>query len=122
MKLHVLSDLHTEFGDFNPPETDADIVVLAGDIGVGTEGIEWGARQFPAIPIVYVPGNHEFYGQDIRSAHLLSEVAPDNIQVLDDKACKIDGVRFLGSTLWTDFKFNGEGEAWFARQQAGEHH
>ena len=39
MKLLVLSDLHTEFGDFNPPEADADIVVLAGDIGVGTTGI-----------------------------------------------------------------------------------
>jgi len=33
MKIHVLSDLHTEFADFVPPETDADVVVLAGDIG-----------------------------------------------------------------------------------------
>lgn len=38
MKLHVLSDLHTEFADFDLPETDADVVVLAGDIGVGTGG------------------------------------------------------------------------------------
>ena len=35
MKLHILSDLHTEFDDFDPPETGADVVVLAGDIGVG---------------------------------------------------------------------------------------
>jgi hypothetical protein len=30
MKLHILSDLHTEFSDFEPPETDADVVVLGG--------------------------------------------------------------------------------------------
>ena len=35
MKLHILSDLHTEFADFSPLATDADVVVLAGDIGVG---------------------------------------------------------------------------------------
>jgi len=39
MKIQLLSDLHNEFyrGDI-PPEisqTDADLVVLAGDIGVG---------------------------------------------------------------------------------------
>ena len=44
MKLHVLSDLHTEFADFSPPETDADVVVLAGDIGVGLRGVEWAAN------------------------------------------------------------------------------
>ena len=40
MKIHILSDLHTEFSDFDPPETDADVVVLAGDIGAGPSGIE----------------------------------------------------------------------------------
>lgn len=38
MKLQILSDLHTEFADFDLPETDAEIVVLAGDIGVGMGG------------------------------------------------------------------------------------
>jgi len=37
MKLHILNDLHIEFEDFDPPATDADVVVLAGDIGVGME-------------------------------------------------------------------------------------
>jgi len=35
MKLHILNDLHNEFEDFEPPATDADVVVLTGDIGVG---------------------------------------------------------------------------------------
>ena len=45
MKIHLLSDLHTEFAPFQPPATDADVIVLAGDVGVGTRGLpairEW---------------------------------------------------------------------------------
>ena len=37
MKLHLLNDLHIEFGDFAPPATDADVVILAGDISVGLD-------------------------------------------------------------------------------------
>ncbi len=65
MKIHILSDLHTEFTDFSPPDNDADIVILAGDIGVGLGGIEWAADKFPKTPVIYVPGNHEYYGHDI---------------------------------------------------------
>lgn len=118
MKLHVLSDLHTEFSDFDPPDTDADIVVLAGDIGVGASGIEWVARVYPDVPVVYVPGNHEFYGHDVRDMEMLLNAAPPNVRVLSDCSCEIAGVRFLGATLWTDFKFNGEAETWFSQQTA----
>lgn len=118
MKLHILSDLHTEFGDFDPPETDADIVVLAGDIGVGAVGVEWAARQFGEKPVIYIPGNHEYYHHDIGITDELKSGAPANIHVLDRNVFKIDGVRFLGTTLWTDFRLNGEGEAWFSRQKA----
>ena len=41
MRIRVLSDLHLEFKDWNPPKADADVVVLAGDIHVGVKGIEW---------------------------------------------------------------------------------
>ncbi len=47
MKLHILSDLHTEFADFVPPETNAEAVILAGDIGVGVEGMRWRRATFP---------------------------------------------------------------------------
>ncbi len=118
MKLHVLSDLHTEFAAFEPPRTGADVVILAGDIGVGTDGIDWAARVFPDRPVVYVPGNHEYYGHDIaRAADLWTDV-PDHVRLLDDDACEIDGVRFLGSTLWTDFRFYGEADAPAARRHA----
>ena len=32
MKIHILNDLHIEFGDFMPPATEADVVILAGDL------------------------------------------------------------------------------------------
>ncbi len=118
MKLHVLSDLHTEFADFSPPETDADVVILAGDIGVGLGGIEWAARRFPKALVIYVPGNHEFYDHDIGLTGELKAAAPSNIHVLNNDMLELDGIRFVGSTLWTDFKLYGEGEAWFARQRA----
>lgn len=118
MKLHILSDLHTEFADFDPPETDADIVVLAGDIGTGAAGIEWAARQFGEKPVVYVPGNHEYYDHDIGIMEELKSAAPANIHVLNRNSYESGGVRFLGTTLWTDFRLSGEGEAWFARQRA----
>ena len=118
MKLHVLSDLHTEFADFSPPETDADVVILAGDIGVGLGGIEWAARQFPKAPVIYVPGNHEFYGHDIGLTDELKAAAPANIDVLNNDKLELHGIRFLGSTLWTDFNLHGDEEAWFARQCA----
>jgi Icc-related predicted phosphoesterase len=118
MKLHVLSDLHTEFAEFSPPETDADVVILAGDIGVGMRGIEWAAGQFPKDPVINVPGTHEYYGHDIDLVEELVKQSPPNIHVLNNDKVLIDGVRFVGSTLWTDFRLYGEGEAWFARQRA----
>ena len=118
MKLHVLSDLHTEFADFSPPGTDSDVVVLAGDIGVGLGGVEWAARRFSEVPVIYVPGNHEFYDHDIGLAGELKAAAPAEIYVLSNDRLELDGVRFVGSTLWTDFKLYGEGEEWFARQRA----
>ena len=118
MKIHVLSDLHTEFAAFAPPRTEADVIVLAGDIGVGAEGIEWAAGTFPDRPVVYVTGNHEYYGHDIGLAAELRDAAPDNVRVLENAAIEIDGVRFLGSTLWTDFDFYGEAESADARRFA----
>ena len=60
MKLHILSDIHLEFAGFDPPATDADVVVLAGDIGIGPGAVAWAAVTFPQ-PVLLVPGNHEYY-------------------------------------------------------------
>jgi predicted phosphodiesterase len=108
MRLHLLSDLHLEFEDFAPPPTDADVILLPGDIHVGVKGIEWAKRTFGK-PVIYVPGNHEFYRQNIDKLGAEMEAAAhgSNVHVLRDEEIVIDGVRFLGGTLWTDFKYSG---------------
>ena len=62
MKIQFFSDIHLEFGEFDIPATDADVIVAAGDIGVGLQGIEW-LKRFNR-PTIYVAGNHEYYGGD----------------------------------------------------------
>ena len=118
MEMHILNDLHTEFEDFAPPVTDADVVVLAGDIGVGMQGLRWAKTRFPDKPVIYVPGNHEFYHHDIALIDELKAQAPVHIHVLNDDRIVIDGVRFLGSILWTDFALFGEADKYFAMQTA----
>jgi len=118
MKLHVLNDLHIEFEDFEPPATDTEVVVLAGDIGVGMGGLQWAEKRFPDRPVIYVPGNHEFYHHDITRIEELKEQAPGHIHVLNDDQIIIDGVRFLGSIMWTDFALFGEADKFFAMQAA----
>ena len=109
MKLNLLSDLHLSCGRLEIPETDADVVILAGDIARPAEAMAW-ALGFDK-PVLYVPGNHEFYGSslDATVAELKRLSAGTRIHVLDDERLVIDGVRFLGSTLWTDFQLFGAG-------------
>lgn len=117
MKIRILSDLHLEFLDWTPPKASADVVVLAGDIHVGVDGILWGRKHFPEAHILYVPGNHEFYGLEMQSAlHDLRQVAKtSNVVLLDADETIIEGVRFLGATLWTDFELYGNEPAAVAR-------
>jgi predicted phosphodiesterase len=110
MKLNILSDLHLSLGALDIPRNDADVVILAGDIARPREAIAW-ALGF-AKPVLYVAGNHEFYGGSIAgAADTLKQLsAGTRIRVLDNDEIIIDGVRFLGTTLWTDFMLFGEGE------------
>lgn len=120
MRIHVLSDLHIEFEPYEPARVDCDIVVLAGDIGVGTRGLEWISAEFQHIPAIYVAGNHEFYGNAL--PHLSRKLAlssqASTVTFLECKATTLDGVRFLGCTLWTDFHGTGDrSESMLAAQE-----
>jgi predicted phosphodiesterase len=110
MKLNVLSDLHLGFEPFERPLNDADVVVLAGDIARPREAATW-ALGFDK-PVLYIAGNHEFYGGSIDGAATELErlCHGTHVHVLDDREVVIDGVRFLGTTLWTDFDLFGAGE------------
>lgn len=108
MKLNILSDLHVGFSAHDTPLNDADLVVLAG-FAPPRQAAQWAMRLTK--PVVYVLGNHEFYGSSIEAAtgELERLCAGTQVHVLDNDEVVIDGVRFLGTTLWTDFLLFGAG-------------
>ena len=105
MRLRILSDLHLETGDFSPPPADADVVILAGDIHVRRQAVPWIQKYFPSQPVLYVAGNHEFYGSSVKGwfSDLRSAIEGSNICLLENESIQIGDLTFLGCTLWTDF-------------------
>ena len=111
VRLLILSDLHLEFSTFRPPSPDLyDLAVLAGDIAVGCKAVHWAKRSsiFAGKPVVFVAGNHEFYNSErTRMLGQLREAAAGtNVHLLDRDEVILHGVRFLGTTLWTDFELD----------------
>jgi hypothetical protein len=110
MKIGVLSDLYIDkLGSPPAPEVMPDVLVLAGNIGCGTQGIEWAEKTYPC-PIVYVLGNYSYRGHDIETAddELRARAWGTNFHILQDETLIIRGVRFIGTTLWTDFGLFGD--------------
>lgn len=106
MILNIISDLHNEFRELAPP-TEGDVLILAGDIDVSV-----GAKDFinQALAngykrVLYVLGNHEFYhteySRTIAEWVLYSNRQP-GLEVLHNRTVEYEGVRFIGTTLWTD--------------------
>jgi hypothetical protein len=113
MKLRIWSDVHTEFGrlEWHGREDDKEtVLVIAGDFMVlptGYDSIDDLRKlcdQFKAV--IYVAGNHEFYGsfylEALEQLRGLGDEIP-NLHFLDGDYAIIDNVRFVGGTLWTDF-------------------
>ena len=111
LRLLILSDLHLEIASFVPLKgLEFDVVILAGDIhNPGSKVIQWARRASvfgESVPIILVPGNHEFYGRRLDSELELMrrETVGTNLHILNEDVIEIAGVRFLGTTLWTDFR------------------
>ncbi|MDZ4296857.1 MAG: metallophosphoesterase [Moraxellaceae bacterium] len=110
LKLMILSDLHLDSCNFTMREDiDFDVVVVAGDLcDSGPHGVAWLAQSSfnRGKPVIYVPGNHEFYSYPM--PHTLSgmrqQATNTPIHLLDRGTVIIDGVRFVGCTLWTDWQ------------------
>jgi len=103
LRIRIYSDLHLEREAFSPQGGDADLVVLAGDIANGAAGIEWARATFTA-PVLYLAGNHEYYDGEFESVQAAMRAAAGGpVELLDCSATVIDGIRFLGCTLWTDY-------------------
>ncbi len=140
MRLQLLSDLHLEA---NPhfvaePAAGADLLVLAGDVGsyqarsAGAMGEpDWGLQRFSPLPqyaawptpVLFVPGNHEYDGLDFDQAHEGLRAACDRLGIiwLEREQLLLDGVRFLGTTLWADYDALAQGlDLTRALQQRGK--
>lgn len=80
----------------------ADVLVAAGDIGIGLQAIPW--LEQCGKPVIYVTGNHEYYGGDIVSIDnaIRANAAQSQIHFLQNESLCLDDVRFIGTTLWTD--------------------
>ena len=119
MNIQPLADTHIEMEPCDIPVA-GDVVVLAGDIGVGVEGVRWATEQFGGTPTIYVAGNHTFYGHVFPDtlADLRAEAEGSSVHVLENDELVLDGVRFLGAKLWTDFCLQGLAQQEFAMATA----
>jgi len=116
MRLLILSDLHHELWREKAPHIDSkfscpDIVILAGDISGGAKAVEWAASPFANTPVLYVAGNHEAYGKNLDDVQDDIEAAcldVPNVHFLNCSEYIHENVRFIGATLWTDFKLLGD--------------
>lgn len=119
MKIAYISDLYNDFlRDIGLPIPDieldeaADVLVLAGNIDVQEHGAIYAVKQSQrlGIPVLYVLGNHEFYEaqeEPVRD-RIKTITRGTDVHVLDAESIIIDGVMFIGATLWSDFMLCGE--------------
>lgn len=121
MKIQLLSDLHNEFlrgsspvlshgWSGSIPQTESDLIILAGDIDTGTKGIEWAISESDRLckKIVYIPGNHEYYGHEYFDlAEKMSALCEGHdVYCLNPGVFIQDDLRIIGATLWTDYRVN----------------
>lgn len=127
MKIQLLSDLHLEsHPQFQAhPAPGADVLVLAGDIGSYQPGSQllaldepdFGLARFSPlpttqggagwpVPVIFVPGNHEYDGLDFEATHARLQQVCRRLGLiwLERRSLVMQGVRLLGTTLWTDFE------------------
>lgn len=120
MKIQLVSDLHLESQPQVQvqPASGADVLVLAGDIGSYQSGsaltaqgdADFGLRRFSPrhgwpTPVLYVPGNHEYDGLDFDATHERLQAVCKRLGIvwLERRTHTLGAVRFVGTTLWTDF-------------------
>jgi len=114
MNIQLCSDLHLCWGDLVLP--GGEVLIMAGDVfeasdwTKGTKAattydrfieVELAKYQF----VLYVFGNHEYYGSHYDKArHIIECQLPNHVKILEDDYMGLDGIRFWGAPLWTSMK------------------
>ncbi len=108
MKIGYVSDLHCEMCSEIIPVPEVDVLVFAGDIHVRPKLLKdylLRLRSKTDAKFIYVMGNHEYYGHtfpDIQQNYKNQVAKVPDAVLLERQSCMIDGVKFLGTTLWSD--------------------
>ena len=132
-KIHALSDIHDDasrqhVGNWRIPATDADVIVVAGDIAgrLATQGRDWLEAQVQRLgkPIVAVAGNHDFrkvsLDREIDRFHDRQRGSDVWLLGGDIATCAtVAGIRFVGNTLWTDYAISGDVDAGMRAHERG---
>ncbi|BCU77497.1 metallophosphoesterase [Luteolibacter sp. LG18] len=120
MRIRILSDLHQEFGLTEIPRTEADLIVLAGDISTKLNALPWIREFCGTTPAAYLCGNHEYYGDQLPKIadKIRAALVGSNIRFLENDHFDLHGWHIYGCTLWTDMALLGPWEAGAA--EAGE--
>lgn len=114
LEIGFFSDLYLEKNPAVKMSTASlDLLICLGDLRSGIDGAKKAIQDLKNIsrtlPIIYVPGNEEFQGQTIREgiAALRKASRKSNVRILYRDAVDLAGIRFLGTTFWTDFELFG---------------
>ncbi|GGD38334.1 metallophosphoesterase [Aureimonas glaciei] len=121
-RLWIMSDIHDDSNRDTlkhnlslPEDVSADVCIIAGDIAgrLSRMGRTWLEHQFRQMPIVIVPGNHDFWKADLLEEvdKFRESLQVDWIYCLDGDAITLAGTRFVGGTLWTDYLVSGNSAA-----------
>jgi predicted phosphodiesterase len=111
--LSLMSDLHLDFSRYAPGQVKADVHVLNGDLGEvkNVNPVLWALHHFPdpTQPVLFVPGNHDFYGGRMPDTLKLWRKTAKNthVHVLYNDTFDFRGTRFVGTPLWSDLASGG---------------
>ena len=117
-RLRIMSDLHLEFGPLDLEPVGEDVLVLAGDIGIGTQGLDWAEAYYrqTGVASIMIAGNHEFYHTPgvARALEQFRGDPRDGVIFMEDNQSftgmgsryqsSLGILRLIGSTLWTDYR------------------
>jgi len=109
MLIQIASDIHLEFTGMgcdldSSAMEQRDLLICAGDVAERDRGHDWLNLQSKYSPVVFVAGNHEYYGTSIDWVDTYYGHASHGLHTLQCGVYEQDGVRIAGCTLWTDMK------------------
>lgn len=106
-KVQLMSDLHLDSARIKIDVSASDIVLILGDTTFEDENWYWLFDRLDGKKTIVIPGNHDYDGHDVATRdEEIKDIAKkyENIYYLNNETVVLDGIRFIGSCLWTDFK------------------